>query len=97
MNWMNCGVSNSMSLNTVICILLSRGVSMRATKSSKYSVTPLNEKDERKGRTERVLGDGCRVARSGQDRGDWNPSVSLSRLVNAERIVTIALGEMYPE
>ena len=70
---------------------------MRATKSSKYSVTPLNIKDERKGRTERVAGGGCRVARSGQDRGDSNPSISSSRLVNAERIVTIALGEVYSE
>jgi hypothetical protein len=66
---------------------------MQATRSSKYSLTPLNQKDVRTGRTERVEGGGRRLARSGQDRGDWNPSESDSRLVNVERTVTIASGE----
>ena len=70
---------------------------MLATRSSRYSPTPLNEKVVRTGRTERVEGGRRLLAWSGQDRGDWNLMESSSRPVNAERAVTIASGEMYPE
>jgi hypothetical protein len=70
---------------------------MQDTRSSKYSLTPLNPNDVRTGRTECVEGGGRRLAWSGQDRGDWNRSKRSLRLVNVERTETIASGEMYPE
>jgi hypothetical protein len=94
---MNCGVLNAISLKKVILKLLSRGASMRTTRSSKYSLTPLKAKYPRMGRTERVEGGGRRLAWSGQDRGDWNLREKEERLVNVERAVTIVSGEMYPE
>jgi hypothetical protein len=51
---------------------------------------PLEQKKKvRTGRTERVEGGGRRLAGLGQDRGDSNASVRRSRLVKAERAVTI--------
>src|ERR1700684_4298106 len=97
MNRINCDVSNMISLKSAIFMRLSRGASMQVTKSSKYSVTPLNVKLVRTRRAERVEGGGSRLARSGQDRGDLNPRERCSMLVNVERTVTIASGGKYPE
>ena len=41
-NWVSCGVSNIMSLNKVMFNSSSRGASMWATTTSKYSLSPLN-------------------------------------------------------
>ena len=70
---------------------------MQATRSSKYSLAPLNEKCVRTGRAKRVLGGGRWLAGSGQDRGDSNPSERSSSLVNVDMAATIPSGEMYPE
>ena len=67
MNWVNCGVSNTMSLNKVVSKHSSRGASMWATTTSKYSLSPLNKKYPRLGRTERVGGGGCWCSGSGRD------------------------------
>jgi hypothetical protein len=75
----------------------SRGASIRATRSSRYSLTPLNRKLVRSGRIECVIGGGRRLSLSGRDREDRNSRERLSRLVNTERQVAIASGEMYPE
>ena len=68
-----------------------------ATRSSKYSLTPLNSKKARTGRTMRVSGTGRRVARSGYDREERKPSVNDSSLIVEDRQVTISSGAMYPE
>src|SRR6266478_592426 len=75
----------------------SREASIRATRSSKYSLIPLNRNLESAGRRVRVNGGGRRLSRTGRDGGDWNPSLNCSSLVNAERQERIASGEMYPE
>src|SRR5216683_6745133 len=72
----------------------SDGVSIRATRSPKYSETPLKSKWVREGRMVRVGGGFSRERRG---RGDRNPRNSDSSLVSAERQATIASGEMYPE
>src|SRR6266566_530312 len=86
-NWASCGVSNMSRWKNVICKLSSRGASIRATRSSKYSLTPLNQKKVRAGKGERVCGCG---RRTGRDRGDLNPIQRPLRLVNVERQRTIA-------
>src|SRR6266852_6047296 len=97
MNRASSGVSNVSSLKKVIRKSASRGASVRATKSSKYSQVPLNEKDVRAGRTARVLGRWRRQCQSGRDRGDSNSSRSVSSPANVEREVTIEMGQKYPE
>ncbi len=77
--------------------LSSRGASIRVTRSSKYSLAPLNVIVLRSGRIERVIGGGRWLSLSGRDREDENPRERVSRLVNRERHVAIASGEMYPE
>ncbi|KAH9970338.1 hypothetical protein BJV74DRAFT_867249 [Russula compacta] len=85
---------NIRSMKRSISRWTSLGVSIRATKSSKYSLTPLKEKWKSAGRTARV--GGGRLIRSGRDRGDWNLMERYSRLGNVARQVAIASGEMYP-
>ena len=75
----------------------SRGASIRATRSSKYSLAPLKIIVLRSVRIERVIGGGRRLSLSGRDREDRNVSESESRLVNTVRQVAIASGEMYPD
>src|ERR1700733_1414319 len=91
-NRMSSGVSKSISLKNIADKWWSRGVSIWAKRSSKYSLTPLNQIIVRAGRIERVGGGEIRVSSSGQDWGDSNRSSSLSRLVNMVRQVTIASG-----
>jgi hypothetical protein len=69
--------------------------SIRAKKSSKYSLTPQKEREVRAGNPARVGGGGA--ISTGRDRGDWNPMERPLRLGNAARQVAIASGEMYPE
>src|SRR6267154_38976 len=97
MNWTRCGVSRWRCSKKIIEKALSRGRSMWATRSSRYSLAPLNLKRARAGRTQRVGGGRRRVCLSGRGRGDSKSRNSLSRRVNAEKPVTIASGEMYPE
>ena len=98
MNWTICGASKSSEWNEVIPKSQSRGASMRDTRSSKYSLAPLNPKRERARRTERICGGGKRFSGSGQDRGDSKLSRnSLRLLFDADRPETTASGEMYPE
>src|ERR1700743_2993228 len=89
-NWINRGVLNTISLKNVITNFLSLGASMSVTRSSKYSLPPLNRKSGRTGRTKRGEGGRCWFSKSGQDSGDWNVSERDSRLVNVERAATIA-------
>ena len=63
--------------------------------SSKYSVSPL--KSKKLGKTTRVNGGGCRLARWTRDRGCWNPSSSDSSLGSMDRQGTIVSGAKYPE
>src|SRR6266702_1794529 len=72
----------------------SRGVSIPATKSSKYAHSPSNEKEVRAGRTTCVSGGGC--IRSAREACDWNPMERESSLGNTARHATKAAGEMYP-
>src|SRR5712691_9110515 len=74
---------------------LSKGVSIRATKSSRYSLTPWKSRRVRAGRTERVRG-GRRIW-MGQDKGDRNPIETSLRLGNEASEVAITSGAMYPE
>src|SRR6266566_2034255 len=67
MSRMSSGMSMSMSWKNVVDNCSSRGVSIRARSSSRYSLTPLNKKCVREGRTERVGGNGRRLSCSGQD------------------------------
>src|SRR6267154_2795670 len=97
MSWKSCGVSNMISLKKVICKSSSRGALIRAKIASKYSLAPLNLILVRLGRIARVSGGGCWLSRAGRGRGDRNRRLSSSRLVNAERLVAIASGGMYPE
>ena len=78
---MKCGVSNAIWLKKVMDKWKRRGVSTRATESSKYSLTPFNLSEVRTRRTERLREGGRRLARSRQDRGDRNSSQSDLRLV----------------
>ena len=76
---------------------LSRGVSIWATMSSKYSLSPLKESQVRAGRTTRVRRGTSRFSLSARGRGDRNLRRSSSSLVNAERQVTNGSGEIYTE
>ena len=75
----------------------SRGASIRATRSSKYSMTPLNLKSVRAGRMVSVNGGGRRCSVSGRDCGDLYSTISVLSLVNVERQATIISGGMYPD
>src|ERR1700761_7559664 len=72
----------------------SRGLSIWATRSSKYSDSPRNSKKVRAGRTGRATGGG-RI-RSGLGENSWNLMVNLSSLGKAAKHVTIFSGEMQP-
>jgi hypothetical protein len=75
----------------------SKGGSIRATRSSNYSLAPLNSNRVRAGRTVRTDGGGRRLSRrSGRDRGDSNSIVRDLRLVNAARLVASVSGENVP-
>ena len=52
--------------------LSSRGALNHATRSSRYLLTPLNQKAVRLGRRDRVSGGGCRLSLSGHDQEDRN-------------------------
>src|SRR5579863_5191892 len=90
-------MSNKSWLKMVTDMYWSKGVSIRATSSSKYSVTPLNTRRERVGRIVRACGSRVCLALSGRDQGDRKSRESDSSRVRADRQVTIASGEMYPE
>ena len=72
---------------------------MQATRSSKYSMTPLNVSEVRKGRPDLASRGGRRLVLSGQDRGGEKQRLRSRRLVNVERVMStgIASGEKYPE
>ena len=72
-----------------------RGVSIRATKCSKYSQTPEKVRQEREGRAARVMRGGLIWRRC--DGGDRNPIERDSRWGNVARQVAITSGDMYPE
>src|SRR6266849_3208417 len=93
MNWTRCGVSKFIGGMKVMDKSSSRGASIRATRTSKYSLAPLNSMLARLGRIERVIG-GRRFSLSGRDREDRNSRESSSSLDNAERQVAIVSGEM---
>src|SRR5712691_6913690 len=97
MNWKSCGVSKMVWLKKVICNSHSRGASIWAQISSKYSLAPLNRILVRLGRIERVGGGIRQLFGAGRGRGYRNSRRRNSRLVNAERLVAIASGGMYPE
>ena len=97
MKWPSSGMSNTSWLKNRMVIRLSKGVSIRDTTTSKYSLSPLKESEVRAGRATHVIGRGCRLALSAGDRGDRNSSVSSWSLVNVDRVMTITSGEMYPE
>jgi hypothetical protein len=69
MIWASRGVSKSISSKKVIRMSSSQRVSIRVTRSSKYSITPLKRRDIdiRAGMTNRFYGGGGRVSRSGRD------------------------------
>ena len=85
------------SLKKTISKGLSWGVSMQATRSSKYSLDPLEPKgcengEERACRRKQTSA--CPVRENLRDR---NLSVRDLRLVKVERAAAIASGEMHPE
>src|SRR5579863_1349764 len=88
----SCGMVKMWSMKNHMLRLWSLGVLIRATRSSKYSLTPLNAKYVTVGRTVRVGGSEFIWGA----RGYWNPMKSSSRLSNAARQLTIISGEMYP-
>src|SRR6267154_230859 len=65
MNRISCGVSNKSRRHNTISKQLSRGGSIRATRSSKYPLTPVKCNLMREGRTERVGGGRRRLSRFG--------------------------------
>ena len=97
MKWPSSGMSNNSWLKNRMVMWLSKGVSIRDTTTSKYSLLPLKESEVRAGRVTHVNGRVCRFALSAGDRGDRNRSISSWSLVNVDRVTTIASGEMYPE
>lgn len=71
----------------------SAGVSIRATRASRYSLIPSKSKQRSEGITER--GSECRLSCVPSSMRDWevvNLRESVSRLVNAERAAAIASG-----
>ena len=68
---------------------------MRFKGSSKYSLTPSNEKEVRVGRAERVNGGRRRLP--GEEEIDSNPSCNISRPVKMDTQATIVSDEMYPD
>jgi hypothetical protein len=75
----------------------SKGVSIRDTRISRYSLTPLNSKRVRPGRVMRVGGGKRRPSWSGREKGVSNPMLTYLRLAITAKPATIASGEMYPE
>lgn len=81
------GVSEDQLLKNVTAKPSSSGTSIRATNSSKYSLTPWNRQEARAGRTTCVNGGGRRSVRLDRDRGErnsisavWSLSTRLSKL-----------------
>jgi hypothetical protein len=72
MKWPNSGMSNTSWLKNRMVMWLSKGVSIRDTTTSKYSLSPLKRSEVRAGRETHVIGRGCRFALSAGDRGDRN-------------------------
>src|SRR5580698_2705658 len=97
MNWASWEVSEMNWWEKDIAKVSSRGVSIRTTRSSKYSSIPLNCNWVRAERRVRVGGGGGRCSMIGKDSGDSKSRISVSSLVNAEKHETIASGEIYPE
>jgi hypothetical protein len=90
-------MSDLSSWKKVMQMESSKGTSMRATTSSKNSLSPWNSKRVRAEREVRVVGGGRRFPGSGLDGKGANSMMRDLRLANAARLVTIVSGEKYPE
>src|SRR6266404_1710155 len=75
-------------------INLSRGASIRATRSSKYALSPSRKKMLREGRTARVS-EGSWLCSERKAWG-WNEMERSLSVGNMARHVTKSAGEMYP-
>ena len=84
MNWVTWGVLNISWWKRVISKQSSRGASIRARRSSRYSPTPLNSNSVRTGRRLRACRRGFRLSWSGRHRGDSNLTRRLYHCWNKE-------------
>src|SRR6266403_2186332 len=97
MNWVSSGVSNMSWWKNRISNLPSRGASIRATRSSKYSFTPSKVKRMRERRTERMGGGASRLPGQGEDEA-IGIEAKMSRALSTQKgVVIVTSGEMYPE